>query len=164
MRNLMLSLAAVAIVCALAIRVLAADPTAADQATLRHLQQLGRASLMYCNENRGFLPSTWSQTLKYVQSADVYLDPRLGSKAPANWDEMTDDQKQAWVADHCEFDLAPAAGQKITKLKPISASVLATTRKIPGQPTITLFADGRAQIDGSGVEPASLPPPPATQQ
>ena len=40
---------------------LAAGESEADRLTLNRLQQIGQASLIYANENRGYLPTSFGQ-------------------------------------------------------------------------------------------------------
>lgn len=142
---------------------LAAGESSADWKTLNHLQQIGQASLMYSAENRGYLPSHFGQLTRYLRKPDAFLDARTDTAPPADWEKMTADQQSDWAKQHCEFDLTNAAGQRIFKIKNSNTVPLAVTRDKPGQKKVTLFADGRAQVEGSGVDPAQLPPPPATK-
>jgi len=145
------------------LRVLAADGASTDETTLNHLQQIGQASLIYAAENRGFFPTAFGQLVSKLRKPEAFLDARTDSTVPADWEKMTADQQRNWVNIHCEFDFTSAAGQKSFRIKEPSKVPLAITRDKPGRKKVTLFADGRAQIEGSGKDPASLPPPPATK-
>ncbi len=142
---------------------LAAGESEADRLTLNRLQQIGQASLIYANENRGYLPTSFGQLARTLKKPEVFLDARSESTPPADWDKMNPNQQAAWIVDHSEYVFTSAAGQKIFRIKNPSTVPFVTTREKAGQKKVTLFADSRAQIEGSGVDPAQLPPPPATK-
>ena len=142
---------------------LAAGESEADLKTLNHLQQIGQACLIYAAENRGYLPTTFAQIEPELRQPEAFLDARNDTKPPADWEKLSPEQRADWANKNAEFDFTSVAGQKSFRIKHPFDVPLATTRDKPGRKKVTLFADGRAQIEGSGVDPASLPPPPATK-
>ncbi len=152
-----------AVFSAAGLRVLAAAGAGADETTLSHLQQIGQACLIYANENKGYLPTTFGQIAGSLKKPEAFLDARGDSNPPADWEKMTADQQRDFVNAHCEFDFTSSAGQKIFRIKNPSTVPLAVTKDKAGRKKVTLFVDGRAQVEGSGKEPASLPPPPTTK-
>jgi len=160
----LLSLSVIAALSLGGLKVLAADGAGSDEATLNRLQQIGQACLIYAAENRGWFPYSFGQLAPKLRKPEAFLDARNDTKPPADWEKMTPEQKSEWADAHCEFDLtADTSGKRSFKIKQPSTVPMVVTRDKPGRKKITLFADGRAQIEGSGKDPASLPPPAATQ-
>lgn len=69
-----------------------------------NLRQIGLGAMMYANENRGRMPDDLATILKNEDiGADVFVSPRNGAAAPPNLQQMTADQRLAWVNDGSSY-------------------------------------------------------------
>lgn len=143
--------------CLLVTRALA-ELSADDKHALANLRAIGQGCLMYANDNRGFLPGSFGLLAStYLKDPAAFLDPRLKSTVPADWDKMTPVEQQAWVDKNCDFELTNVAGQRVQKIKDAHLVPLAQSREREGVQKAIVFTDGHAEI-------APPKPPPTTRE
>ncbi len=131
-----------------------------EKRVLEHLRSIGQACMMYANDNRGFLPKTFGQLApSYIAKPAIFLDPRLKSSPPADWDTMTPAQQQDWIEKNCEFDFTELAGRKIQKVESVSTSPLVQSRDKEGVKKAILYVDGHAEFEVKkpSIAPTSQP-------
>jgi hypothetical protein len=123
---------------------------------LSDLHQIGLASMMYCVDHRGQYPDDLGQTVKYLggsaATAAIFLTPGSDLKVPANWADLSEAEKSAWVNDHSQMEYL-GKGLKSGELNGVRRSADRTVLAYQKLETArrgrvgVLYADGHCSLE-----------------